>query len=42
MEYDLSICKNLNPWGVFWINQVQIRQSVVGSWRVGGRLQVLF
>ena len=37
---DWKICQNLNTWDVFWINQVQMRQSVVGRWRVGGRLQV--
>ena len=25
----------------FWINQIQMRQSVVGRWQLGGGLQVL-
>ena len=28
--------RNLNIWDVFWTNKVQMRQSVVGRWRVGG------
>ena len=32
---------NLNKWGVFCMKQVQMRQCVVGRWRVGGKLQVL-
>ena len=31
---------NLNIWDVFWTNQVQIEQNVVGQWQVGGGLQV--
>ena len=27
-------------WVVLWINQVQIRQGVIGRWQVGGGLQV--
>ena len=39
MVYDWNICQN--TWGVFRINQVQMRQSVVGRWQVGGKLQVI-
>ena len=27
----LELSQNLNIWGVFWMNQVQMEQSVVGS-----------
>ena len=36
MGYDWSMCQNLDTWDVFWMNQVEMRQSVVGRWRVGG------
>ena len=26
----LSVCQNLNTWGVFLMNQVHMKQSVVG------------
>ena len=32
MGGDWSICQNLNIWDVFWMNQVQMRQSAVGRW----------
>ena len=35
-----GMSQNLNIWGVFWTNQVQMKQSVVGRWQVGGGLQV--
>ena len=35
--YVWSISRNLKTWDVFQTNQVQMRQSVVGRWRVGGR-----
>ena len=34
--YVYSMCRNLNTWDAFWTNQVQIRKSVIGKWRVGG------
>ena len=37
---DWSIWQNLNIPDVFWTNQVQMRQWVVGRCRVGGGLQV--
>ena len=37
----IGVCWNLNTWDVFWMNQVQMRQSAVGRWRVGGGSQVL-
>ena len=33
--------KNLNTWDMFWTNQVQMKQGVVGKWLVGGGLQML-
>ena len=30
--------RNLNTWDVFWKNQIQMRQSVVGRWRVFRRV----
>ena len=33
--------RNLNICDVFWTNQVQMRQSVVGRWLVGGGFQML-
>ena len=36
-----SMSQNLNICYVFWMNQVQMSQSVVGKWQVGGGLQVL-
>ena len=41
MGFILSMSQNLSIWGVFWIDQVQMEQVVVGSWGVGGRLQLL-
>ena len=41
MAGDCNMCQNLNTWDVFWINQMQMRQSVVGMWKVGGGLQAL-
>ena len=32
---------DLNTWDVFWMNQVQMKKSVVGRWAVGGGLQLL-
>ena len=32
--------RNLSTWVVFWTNQVQMGQNVVGRWREGGGLQV--
>ena len=40
-RYVYRMSRNLNTWDVFWTNEVQMKQSVVGSWRVGGGLQVL-
>ena len=34
MSWNLNIC------GVFWTNQVQMRQNTVGRWLAGGGLQV--
>ena len=36
-----NICQNLNTYGVFWSNQIQTKQNVVGRWGVGGELLVL-
>ena len=36
MGYVYSISWNLNTWDVFWMNEVLMRQSVVGRWQVGG------
>ena len=33
--------RNLNIWGVFWTNQIQMGQNAVGRWRAEGGLQVL-
>ena len=33
--------QNSNICGVFWMNEVQVLQSVIVRWRVGGKLQVL-
>ena len=33
--------QNLNTWDAFYMNQVQMRQSVVGRWGVGGELHVV-
>ena len=38
---DWSMCRNLNILEVVWTDQVQMMQSLVGRWRVGGGLQVL-
>ena len=40
MGSDRSMCHNLNTWDVFWTNQGQMRQNIVGRRRVGGGLQV--
>ena len=32
---------SVNIWDVFWTNQVQMRQSVVGRWGVRGGFQML-
>ena len=37
----LEQSRNLNTWDMFWMNQVLMRQSVVGRRQVGGLLQVL-
>ena len=33
--------RKFNTWDMFWMNQVHMRQSVVGRWRVVGGLQAL-
>ena len=35
MRHNFSICD------VFWMNQVQMKQSVLGRWQVGGGLHLL-
>ena len=37
----LEHVSELNTWDVFWMNQVQVKECVVGRWRMGGGLQVL-
>ena len=32
---------NLNIWDVFWMSQVQMRESAVGRWQMEGGVQVL-
>ena len=41
MGSDWSVCQNLNTCVAFWMNQVEMRQCVVGRWQVGGGMQVL-
>ena len=41
MGCNWSMYQNLNTWAVFWMNQVQMMQSVKKKWQVGGKLQVL-
>ena len=36
----LEHVSELNNWGVFWTNQAQNGQNLVGRWQVGGGLQV--
>ena len=40
MRRRLEHVSEFKYWDVFWMNQVHTRQSAVGSWRVGGGLQV--
>ena len=37
----LSMSWNLNIWGVFWINQVQMEQNVIERWRFAGAIRSL-
>ena len=39
VRFSWSMCRNLNIWGVFWTNEVQMRQSTVGRCRMEGGLQ---
>ena len=41
MGNNLSNCQNSDIWGLFWMNRLQMLLSVIGMWRVGGKLQVL-
>ena len=40
MGFVWSMFQNLNIWGVFWTNQIQMEQNTVDRWEVGGKLQV--
>ena len=42
MGYDFSMSQNLNTLDIFWMNQVQMRQSIVGRWRVEGGEKVCY
>ena len=41
MGCDSNIYQNLNTMDVVWMNQVHMRQNVVGKWRLRGGFQVL-
>ena len=40
MEFVKSMSQNLKFWDVFWTNQIDMRQNVVGRWQMGGGWQV--
>ena len=41
MGSDWSVCQNLNICNMFWMNHIQMSQSVVERWQLGGELRVL-
>ena len=41
MGSDCSMCRKLNILDAFWMNQIQVRHSVLRKIRVGGGLWVL-
>ena len=41
MECDWRLFQELNTWAVFWMNQVQTLLSIIGRWRIEGKLLML-
>ena len=35
---DGGMCRSSNTWGVFWVNQLHMRQNIVGRWASGRRV----